>query len=321
MEVNQNLKIHPLKLLEIPAGTRDLIFVATSKFASNHLIKSDFHDLMKTICKEYQISFESMRKDTLSKLCEIYGTTEVSDIKVGGRKIFTTATPHEVDRMRVVLEQTTQNNKEILDMATRFAESQGCTTTKDFILYAEYFVADLNETVKNYELKYENDLNAAKMNSKFSRHTFDQNYGIQGKRKNCFRQKALDAYRGDNAQTGHNDLNKRFSDLKGKVSPLNQKCNPSFGSDNAASYHFLKHKDFGRRGALSAEDYFKLAEEIVGTPTNKTNAMLSQDGSCALITYIDTANKAKAIVVNSSTSGNNVSVIATVLYDGKIGKV
>lgn len=275
---------------------------------------------MNKICKQHHISFESMRKETLAKLCELYGTAEVNDIKVGGRKIFSTATPHEVDRLRVVLEQTAQNNKEIVDMATKFAESRGCTTTKDFISFAEYFVADLNDTVKNYELKYENDLNVAKKQPNFNQATFDRNLGIEGKRKQFFRQKALNSYRGDRAETGYEDLNKRFCDIRAQIRTLNQKCQPAFGSDNAATYHYVKHKEFGGRGVLCPEEYFQLAEEVTGTRTNKTNAMLSQDGSCTMITYIDPANKARAIVINSNSSGNKISIIATVMYDGKIGK-
>lgn len=316
LEVNQNLKVHPLKLLEIPAATRDVIFDATTRLANKQLSLDNFHSEMKKICSDHRISFESMRKETMAKLCELYGTSKVSDIKVGGRKIFTTATPHDVDRLRVVLEQTAQNNKEIVDMATTFAESRGCTTTKDFILYAEHFVADLNETVKNYNLRYENDLNAAKAKPNFNQATFDRDYGIVGKRKQFFKEKALNTYRGDNAETGYAELNERFQDLKSKVSPLNQNCKPAFGSDNAATYHYLKHKDdFTFRGELTPEEYFRLAEEIVGIPTNKTNSMLSQDGSCTMITYIDPVNKAKAILINFNRTEDVTSIIATVMYN------
>lgn len=300
--------------MEIPTATRDIIFDATNRLANNQVSVDIFHSEMQKICSKHRISFESMRKETMAKLCEVYGVTEVSDIKVGGRKIFTTAAPHDVDRLRVVLEQTTQNNKEIIDMATKFAESRGCTTTKDFVLYAEYFAADLSETVKNYNLRYENDLNAAKAQPNFNQSQFDRMYGIQGKRKQFFREKALNAYREGNAEAGYADLIRRFEDLKNKVSPLNQNCKFQFGSANSATYHYLKHKDdFGP--TLTEKEYFRLAEEVVGSPTNKQNAMLSQDGSCTMVTYIDPVNKAKAVVINHNTTGNTTSIIATVMYE------
>lgn len=311
--VNENLKIHPLKLLEIPPESRQAIFQSTKNYMNGALTKQQFHNEMKVYCRKHQIAFESMRQETLKKLCEMYGKQNVRDIVVGNKKIFANATPHDVDRLRVVLENTAQNNQTILEMATEFAKSRNCSTTKDFVLFAEYFVADLNETIHTYEANYQKDLAAAKTRPGFNQSKFDQDRGIkQGvKRTQFHKQKAMDQFKNPE---GYNKLNERYNNQKARVAPLNQKCQPGFFSDDAATYHYLKHKHFGSSGELTPEQYFQIAEEVVGNPTNKTNAMLSQDGSCVMITYIEPKRGVRAIKIDRQ--GN--SGIATVMYDKKV---
>ncbi|XP_045770870.1 uncharacterized protein LOC123871232 [Maniola jurtina] len=312
LEVNKNLKIHPLKLLEIPPASRQAIFDSTKKFASGTLTKDEFHKEIGTYCKKHQIAFESMREETMKKLCQIYGKEKVNDIVVGGKKIFANATPHEIDRLRVVLENTAKNDKTIIDMATEFARTRGCTTTKDFLLYTEYFVADLNETVSSYEAGYQKSLAASKaqLGKAFNQAKFDQEYGMERGvgRVDLHRQRALDQFK---TPEGYEDLNKRYETLKSKVSPWNQNCQPGFFGDDAATYHYLKHyKDFKAMGKLTIEQYFKLAEEVVGNPTNQTNAMLSQDGSCVMITYLEPQRGVRAVKIDRQGD----SGIATVMY-------
>ncbi|KAG8271668.1 hypothetical protein J6590_057688 [Homalodisca vitripennis] len=311
--VNKNLKIHPLKLLEIPAESRKAIFNSTRNYSNGTLTKDQFHKDMKVYCRKHQIAFESMRKETTQKLCQMYGKENLNDIVVGGKKIFANATPHEIDRLRVVLENTAKNNQEILQMTTEFAASSGCTTTKDFIIYTEYFVADLNETVNSYEARYQQDLTAAKTQPDFKQSKFDEDRGIgQGmKRKEFHRQKAMNQFK---TEEDYARLKERYNSLKSKVAPLNQKCKPGFFSDDAATYHHLKHKHFGTSGNLTEEQYFEIAQEVVGNPTNKKNSMLSQDGSCVMITYIEPERGVRAIKIDRD--GN--SGIATVMYDPKL---
>uniref|UniRef100_A0A1B6M3D4 DUF4781 domain-containing protein n=2 Tax=Graphocephala atropunctata TaxID=36148 RepID=A0A1B6M3D4_9HEMI len=312
LEVNKNLKIHPLKLLEIPPTSRQAIFKATKNYANGTLTKDQFHKEMKTFCKNHQIAFESMRKETLEKLCQMYGAKDVRDITVGEKKIFENASPHEVDRLRVVLENTAQNDQMILERATEFAKSRNCTSTKDFIIFLEYFVTDLNETVSSYEGKYQKDLAAAKTQPGFNQSKFDEARGIvRGvKRVKFHKQKALDQFK---CEEGYKKLNRRYDKLKTKVAPLNQKCQPGFFSDDSATYHYLKHKRFGSE-SLTAEQYFQLAEDVVGNPTNKTNSVLSQDGGCVMITYLEPQRGVRAIKIDRQ----GASGIATVMYDEKI---
>uniref|UniRef100_A0A1B6EX91 DUF4781 domain-containing protein n=1 Tax=Cuerna arida TaxID=1464854 RepID=A0A1B6EX91_9HEMI len=315
--VNKNLKIHPLKLLEIPAESRQAIFTSTRNYSNGTLTKDQFHKDMKMYCRKHQIFFESMRKETMQKLCQMYGKENVNDIVVGGKKIFANATPHEIDRMRVILENTAKNNQEILQKTTEFAASSGCTTTKDFIIYTEYFVADLNDTVNSYEARYQQDLAAAKTQPDFKQSKFDEDRGIgRGMKRNEFhRQKAMDQFK---TKEDYARLKERYDCLKSKVASLNQKCKPGFFSDDAATYHYLKHKQFGTSGDLTEEQYFQLAEEVVGNPTNKTNSMLSQDGSCVMITYIEPERGVRAIKIDREVIDGRQSGIATVMYDEKV---
>lgn len=307
LEVNKNLKIHPLKLLEIPAASRQAIFDSTKNFANGSLTNKQFHDEMKVFCKEHQIAFESMREETMKKLCQMYGKEKANDIVVGGKKIFANATPHDVDRLRVVLENTMQENSTILEMATEFAQSRGCTSTKDFIILAEYLVADLNDMVRSYETSYQSDLAQAKTKPDFNQATFDKNRGIEGKRVKFHRQKALNQIKNDE---GKQELNQRYNTLKSEVGPLNQQCKPGFFSDDSATYHYIKHKHF-KTGEITPEQYFQIAEEVVGNPVNKTNSILSQDGSCVMITYKEPVNEVKVIKIDRCGD----SGIATVMYE------
>ncbi|XP_034828125.1 uncharacterized protein [Maniola hyperantus] len=316
LEVNKNLKIHPLKLLEILKDlpeSQQAIFDYTKKFADGTLTKDKFHEEMETYCRRYQIAFESMREETMKKLCQIYGKEKVNDIVVGGKKIFANATPHEIDRLRVVLENTAKSDKTIIDMATEFAKTRGCTNTKDFLLYTEYFVADLNETVMSYEAGYQKELAASKeqLGKAFKQAKFDRDYCMGEKgvsRIDLHRQRALDQFKNPE---GYEDLNRRYETLKSEVAPWNRKCQPGFFGDDAATYHYLKHyKDWKAMGPLTIEQYFKLAEEVVGNPTNQTNAMLSQDGSCVMITYLEPQRGVRAIKIDLQGG----SGIATVMY-------
>ena len=313
LEVNKNLKIHPLKLLEIPAESRQAIFESTKNYANGTLTKQQFHNEMKTYCRKYQIAFESMREETVKKLCQMYGKENVRDIVVENKKIFANVTPHEVDRLRVVLENTVENNQTILEMATEFAKSRNCTTATEFIIYAEYFVAELNESVKTYEANYQKDLAVAKTQPGFNQSMFDEGRGIERgvKRVQFHKQKALDQFTN---KKGYDELNKRYNNQKAIVAPLNQKCQPGFFSDDAATYHFIKHKYFGSSGELTAAHYFKIAEEVVGNPTNITNSVLSQDGSCVMITYIEPERGVRAIKIDRQGDTG----IATVMYDKKV---
>nr|XP_034837770.1 uncharacterized protein LOC117994001 [Maniola hyperantus] len=312
LEVNKNLKLHPLKLLEIPPASREAIYDLSNKFASGTLTKHEFHKEIGTYCNKHQIKFESMREETMKKLCQIYGKEKVNDIVVGGKKIFGNATPHEIDRLRVVLENTARNDKTIIDMATEFAKTRGCTTTKDFLIYTEYFVADLNDTVKSYEEGYQKKLTASKqqLGKAFNQAKFDREYGM-GRgigRVDFHRQRALDQFKNPE---GYKALNRRYETLKSKVAPVNQNCQPGFFGDDAATYHYLKHyDDFKAMGELTIEQYFKLAEEVVGNPTNQTNAMLSQDGSCVMITYFEPQDGVRAVKIDRQGG----SGIATVMY-------
>lgn len=314
LNVNDNLKIHPLKLIEIPVESRKAIFELTKNYSKGTVTKTDFHKEIKTYCKRHQIAFESMRAETLKKLCQLYGKDNVKDIIVGGKKIFANPTPHEIDRLRVVLENTMQNNETILEMATEFAKSRSCATTKDFIIYAEYFVADLNETVKSYEESYRKDLVAAKKLPGFNQVKFDEARGIERgmKRVQFHKEKALNQFQSKN----YDKLNERYENFKSKVAPLNQKCEPGFFSDDAATYHYVKHKHFGSSGELTPEQYFQIAEDVVGNSTNQSNSVLSQDGSCVMITYLEPERGVRAIKIDRQEQ----SGIATVMYDDKVLK-
>lgn len=313
LEVNKNLKIHPLKLLEIPKESRQAIFNSTRNFADGNISKDQFHKEMKTYCRTHQINFETMRQETVQRLCQTFGTENIKDITVGGKKIFANATPHEIDRLRVVLENTTQNDANIMNIATEFAAMRECNSTRDFIIFAEYFVADLQETVKSYEANYQTSLANAKREPGFKQAKFDESYmGKTGvKRAQFHKQKALEQYLSDE---GFANLNDRFNNLKDTVGPLNSACQPGFFTDGAATYHYLKHKHFGSAGELTPEQYFQIAEEVVGNPTNRTNSMLSQDGSCVMITYLEPERGVKAVKIDRQGG----SGIATVMYDDRV---
>lgn len=68
--------------------------------------------------------------------------------------MFTTAIPHEIDRLRVVITETAKNEKDTIILATEFAKLMVCTSTNDFIYYIVIFVAEFNETARNYEKLY-----------------------------------------------------------------------------------------------------------------------------------------------------------------------
>jgi hypothetical protein len=313
--ITQELRIHPLKLFEMDASERHEIVTATKTFLADPNTKAEFHSQMSKICKNHRIKFESMRQDTMDKVCQLFGANDPSEIQIGDRRIFESLSNHEKDRLGVVFGNTCDSSPEIIRLAKKFAEHQECASAKEFLSLTEFFVADLAETAKSLRNDYQQALSSAKQESgaNFNEQQFAAKHGINGKLNQHFRQEALNKYQGENRDQSYQNLSQRFTKLKEKIMPLNQQVDPRFFGENAATYHYVKHKDFGPMGVVSEEQYFKIAGEIV-SPTNRTNAVLSQDGDCVMITYKDTQNGIVGVKIDKWTENGKVSGIATVMY-------
>ncbi|CAG7833431.1 unnamed protein product [Allacma fusca] len=319
LNVNKEFKVHPIKFMEMHPDVRQQIMSATKQLANQQVSVQDFKKQMASICKENRIRFECMRKETVDNLCRAYGANSLEDIVVNKKRLFSDMKPHEIDRVSVVLANAGKNyDSKLLEVATKFAESRNCKNVGDFCSYMEFCSLHIAEMKRTLEMDYQQKLSEARGLRNFNQAQFDRNYGIEGKRTACFEQQVLRNFEGQHSQ-GLREMNANFDKWKTQVGEANRQAKTGFFSDNAATYHYIKHRDFPQSsnnpsGQVSVDQYFKIASDLLGNPANQTNAMLSQEGNCTFITFKSPVNGAFGVRIDRIQDGNCVSGIATVMY-------
>ena len=331
LRINKDLRVHPLKLQEIRPESRQVIYdssrsytrlvndvkkdVAAKKIdqvtADTRILEAreQHHAKVARVCSEYRIKFESMHEKTMNNLCELYGKSRVNDIQVGGKKIFANLSGHEKSRVYVVLEKTLKNDPDLVRAATDFAESRGCKTFSEFVSCAEFLAQELLEK-KSANLKQYHEMRAnGKPHVEVERH-----FSIEGKWNKHAEKQACSEFTGARRQEAFKELSQKFDRLKAEIGPLNKtSATGGFATDDLAVYHYAKHKYFEKLGELTSEDYFNLADQVVGDDSYRSRAMLSQDGSCVMIEFKDPENGAMAVMIDKFTEGGRTSGLATLL--------
>lgn len=334
--MNQDLKLHVMKLYEIEAEHREAFYKASESYQEaiaeiderfeNRQIdrisaakrrseaRERHFENVRAVCTRYRIKCESMHQETMEGLCKLCDVDSVRDIMVGDHRIFENLSSHEKSRVSDIIvadDGTLKSDKELVKIAFDFAEHRQCKTFNEFAAYTEFLAIVIaerkTETLidlrKNMKEKKEKGCKQKDLLKALNVPDNLPNEATRRSRADFLGERRLEAFR---------EVGRQFDELKEKVGPINtlaqRSASGSFPNDNSATYHIRKH-DLPKGSVEQPELFFQLAERICRH--DPKTRMLSQDGSSYTMTFEDLEKKIRVIKLETVAGNGDTSYLLT----------
>lgn len=157
ININKGWTINPNAYMQIDEAQRNALLADSSDLLAKKISKREFNKRVDSVVQKNKVSYATSRTAANSRLAKAFGTDQLEQVEVDGRKIFASIKPNEIDRIDSVLENAELNYGENkLQAGLEFIKRVACKNAKEFCAALEFALRhlgtiDMDELIRRFE--------------------------------------------------------------------------------------------------------------------------------------------------------------------------